>query len=335
MPNKLSNSKLNQYTDCGRKYKLYYLDKLRSKYISSALLFGSAIDKGLNELLSSKNTAIAKKVFSTEFQYFKDAEGNVQETAKSPFVQYSSSDLDPELLTEEDLKCPENEHNWWSLLRKGLIMIDSYAKDMLPRITKVIAVQEPISLKNEEGDELVGFLDIVVQLDDGKTYLLDHKTSSRPYEPDSAGKSQQLLIYHHEAKEKFGIQGVGFIVLKKQIAKNKTKVCSKCGYDGSGAKHKTCPNETETGEYQTAIKQERCNGEWKTTITPTCSIDLILNDVKPAMEDLVISAFDSANAAIKKEVFLPNLQSCMKYGKPCDFYKLCWEGSDSDLVKVK
>lgn len=332
MPNKISNSKLAVFSDCSLKYKYQYIDRLRSKIISSALLFGSAIDKGLNKLLETKSVEDAKTEFLTVFSHHTNAEGKIVDTSTSLDVQYSSSDLDEELLSVEDTNRPENERNWLSLRSKGLIMIDSYAKDILPRITKVIAIQEPISLKNEEGDELVGFLDIVVQLDDGKTYLLDHKTSSRPYEQDSAGKSQQLLIYFHECKEKYKVDGVGFFVLKKQINKNRTKICKTCGYNGTGATHKTCPNEPN-GQSLTALKQKRCNGEWKTTINPTCSIDVILNEVNPATEDLIIQTFDSANENIKAEKFAPNLGSCMKYNRKCEYYGLCYEGSMEGLVK--
>lgn len=318
------------YNDCSLKFKYAYIDKLRSTTFSSALLFGSAVDKALNELLSSKNINAAKGVFLKEFEHYRDNEGNYCETRKSLNVQYSQSDLDEELLTEEELKYPENEQKWAALRSKGQLMVESYAKDILPRIKEVLAIQEPISLLNEAGDEIVGFLDVVVKLEDDRVYLLDHKTSSKAYKSDEAGKSPQLILYAHEAKEKYGINGVGFIVLLKKINKNRKKTCTTCGFDGSGSKHKTCP---ATVFGLISGKKIRCDGAWDEKISPSCDISIILNDVLPATEDLVINTFDAANENIKAEKYDPNLNSCVKWGQKCSYYELCHNNSMVGLVK--
>lgn len=359
MPNKLSNSKLSIYQDCPYKYKLNYIDKIRPTTTSSALIFGLAIDKALNELLLNRNldNAVMTLLDSLKGGLINNVPTDYR---TSTLVRYSKKDFDEEILTADDCtyynskfsldllsdyeylnnikyyELTEEEKsrysvcNWLSLYRKGIIMLKSYEKKVLPRIVKVIAVQEPISLKNQEDDELVGFLDIIVTLDDGKTYLLDHKTASKAYEEDSAGKSQQLLIYHHECKEKYGIDGVGYIVLLKDINKNKKRYCKHCKFDGSKTKHKTCPQESysDNGGY------EKCSSkEWDIQVNPDCDIDIIINQVTDAEEDIVIEKFDTANQSIKAGCFEPNYDSCFKYGK-CDYYAHCHKGISDGLIDM-
>jgi hypothetical protein len=55
---------------------------------------------------------------------------------------------------------------------------------------------------------------------DGKVYIIDNKTSSSIYTWDSPMRSQQLILYYHALKEKYKADGVGFIVMYKQIKKN-------------------------------------------------------------------------------------------------------------------
>jgi hypothetical protein len=361
MGNKLSHTKLNTYSDCGEKYRLYYEEKIRSKYINSYMIFGSAVDKALNELLVTKDVGSAKITLGAALSKVQ-INGESVDASTSNLVFYSKTDFDEELLKEEDYSyfkllfkadlvdtynkiCQKKSNkesltdleiaqfnlaSWMSLDRKGEIMIDSYAEKVLPRIKEVIAVQEPISLKNEEGDELVGFLDLVVRLDDDKIYLLDHKTSAFDYEADSAGKSPQLLIYHHECKEKYGIDGVGYIVLQKKINKNRKKICTSCEFDGSNGRHKSCPALWAGSNFT-----ERCGGAWKTSIHPSCDIEIILNNVTAEAEDIVINTFDQTNEDIKAKKFAHNWDACFKYGRPCEYRKLCHENSMEGLVNLK
>lgn len=365
MKTRISHSAVRLYSQCSKRYQYHYIERLRSPVISGALLFGSAIDAALNDLLLNKSVEQSKKIFNETFEY--QAINNVRtHLPTATNVVYAKNDFDAELIppgtmfvykTQEEMqqaydeilerkqkegfdnlneqsKKIYNQLNWMSMLRKGHVMIETYAEEILPQVREVLAVQKNISLKNNEGDEIIGVVDLIVEWKDGKRYILDNKTSTREYEADSAMRSQQLLLYHHICKEEYKIDGgVGFIVLYKQLAKNRKKICSVCGFDGSGARHKTCPKEyCQAG---TLEKTERCNGEWKETIDPKARIEVILNQAPEAAEDLVLLAFDSANEGIKKEVFAPNLQACGSGDWICPFYKKCWFGKDDGLIKLE
>ena len=362
---KLSHSSVRLYTTCARKYKLHYINRIRPRHTSGALLFGSALDKAPNHLLETRNIQETYAMFDKCFK-FTDINGEVTYIPESDKVLYAESDFDMDLITEDDiieyetlrakvniggetamskemayfqyqkatsginsLSAAERKlyalGNWLCLRRKGHFMIRDYNSKIMPKIKKVLAVQKKVSITNDTGDELAGFLDLAVEWADGKRYVLDNKTSSRRYEADEPLRSQQLILYYHLEKEELNLNGAGFIVLYKQLEKNKVKICSKCQFDGSGRSHKTCNNE---------VDGVRCKGEWKITISPSVRMDVLLTEIPEAAENLVLETFDQANEAIKQEHFNPNLSACKQGSLVCDYFDYCWRGNKRDLVEL-
>jgi len=375
--NKLSNSQIRLYTECPRKYFYHYKKRLRPKEYRAFFLYGSAIDFGLNHLLKTKNLEEAIQKFDKSFRYndvngedIYIPEATMIVYAKTDFdeelllkedyekfeelkakLNYQSTKTLKEILdTILEMKAtigfrnlPIEEKklysmaNWLSLRRKGHIMIKSYAEKVLPRIKEVIAIQKRTKLENNNGDVVNGILDLVVLWEDDKRYLGDNKTSARDYEEDAASKSQQLIGYYHAEKEELKLDGVAFFVMYKNIVKNRIKICSKCGYDGTGGRHKTCNNAIGLAEPSPAgvPRFERCNGEWNETITPECKIDIILDKVSETAENLVLETFDKANEGITNEHFGPNLNACGSGEYRCPYYNKCWYGIDDDLIELE
>lgn len=365
---RISHSAVQTYSTCSKKYDLHYNHRLRSHLISGALLFGSAYDKALITLRDTKDLNAAKEEF-LKLWNFQHINGELTSLSNTTKVVYSQKDYDGDLIFSHDeetfqkksfnkegkslkqltafyrelkkekghagltdeQKLVYNYGHWICLLNKGLILLEGYNKHILPRIKKVLSQQKKISIKNEEGDEIVGYIDLIAELDDGKTYILDDKTSGSDYEKDAAATSQQLIVYYYNEKETYKLDGVGFLVSYKQLNKNKVKICSKCGHDGSGGRHKTCPDvlKDEKGD-----SYGRCNGEWVETISPEARFDVILNEVTESAENLVLETFDLAANGIKKGVFVPNLNACEAYGKDfrCQFFQKCWSGKDDSLI---
>lgn len=325
MSNKISHTKLNMFLECPQKFNLHYNQGYRAITINSALVFGSALDKALNHLLVNKDLSEAIKIFDKEFTTTKH-NGEEIYLPSSELVVYSESDLDEDLINLASVKQKNPKAEWVSLYTKGLIMINSYYEQVLPKIQKVHAVQESSKLENDKGDILEGFLDMVVTLDDGKTYLLDNKTSVIEYKEDAPKMSTQLVGYYHEAKDRFGIDAVGFVVIPKRINKNKTKICKKCGFDGTGTQFKTCNNK---------VNEVRCKGDWNVVLNPNVTIEILTNEVPQTSEDLVLKTYDSVNEAIKNNQFFPNLSNCYKYNKLCHFAPVCWENKTTGLINIK
>lgn len=369
MKTRLSYSSINRYLKCGRSYDLHYNKKYRSIYTSGALVMGSAIDKGLNTLLETKDLGKAILDFDEAFKY--TYLNNVKiSVPKSINVVYSKNDFDDDLLLLED-KTSYYEYkkellidsessvdqdvkylqdlkkksgldsfsteekklysyaNWLCLRQKGHIMLKSYNKDVLPAIKNVLSVQKEISLENQEGDVISGYIDIIVEWEDGKKYLIDNKTSTRIYENDSALRSHQLITYYASVKDEYKLDGVGFIVLNKSINKNKVKICSKCNFDGSGTKFKTCNNEI--------LEIRRCGEKWVETINPECSIRAYLSVISDKSVNFVMQVNSEVNEGIKSGYFPPNLNSCGSLNSDfcCPFFKHCWGIEDTDLIVLE
>ena len=297
---KLSHTSVSMYNFCSKCYEIHYLQGIRPKKTKSSLVFGSAIDKAFNILLETKDLDKSLNEFNSIWQSNKN---NMN-------LEYSKSDLDKELV--EYFKSSEkNDLEWHSLLFKGQLFIETYYREVLPKIKEVISVQEKVSLKNNEEDEIYGALDAIIKWEDNKIYIIDNKTSSVKYEETAAKDDQQLPLYYYICKEKYKLDGVGYIVLSKKINKNKVKKCNKCTAFNNSS-HKTCNNEIEIGTFSNNlnsplnaldIKYKRCGGEFEVTINPTVELQFIFNKIEESDEERVLKTFDDANYGISNNLF--------------------------------
>jgi len=328
--------------------------------MSAALCFGSALDNALNVLLTAPDQdAVAEFIKSFSHQRVNNV--NTYLPTCTDLV-YADADYDAELITSDDLltaaafnisSLPPSEAydelrkkkkasgyqslsleekrfynimNWCSLKAKGLLMLTAYTEKVLPRIEKVHAVQKHVSLQNDSGDEVIGYVDLIADVKDIGTVILDNKTSAMEYEEDSVVTSPQLSLYVHMLESEYKTRKAGYIVLRKQVIKNRKKTCMSCGYDGSGGRAKTCDN---------VIAGKRCAGEWAEVIDPDIAIQFIVDEIPQQTEQVVVENFDDVNEAIKHGKFTRNLNSCNNtFGGPCVYRDLCFRGSMKNLVKV-
>jgi len=361
--NRLSYSQIRTYNTCGRKYELYYRKKLRSIYKSSALIYGSALDSALNELFKDRSIDPApyfEKAFTFAEV---NKRGTLEYIPTHTSLVYAERDFDLELLTEdcktaiqkkaeelgidfleigmyiEDYLVQKKARGlsnmevekiqlynfivWKALYQKGLVTLKSYTKKVLPLVKSTIAVQEAIEAENSHGDTIVGFADVLLEMHDGSRVLFDNKTSSLQYHGDSARFSPQLTLYFNILKEKYNLTHVGYIVMSKNLRKNKKKKCAYCGHNGTGSRAKTCDN---------VVNKVRCNANWIEKNNFECDITILTDQVSELTQNLVIETFDLANESIKKGDFAPNLEVCNPlYGLPCEYLLYCHKGIKKDL----
>ena len=182
-----------------------------------------------------------------------------------------------------------------SMRRKCLYMIESYQVNIVPRIVKVHSLEEPISIKNCAGDEIVGFIDLDadIALDDGTVVraILDNKTSSAKYNVKKFVESGQLHLYNY-LKE---LEYIGYLVIVKKI--KVPKIGKKKG---------------ETFAESQILVQANC----------------------PELEEGFIKNADEILELIKSEMFPKNTSSCLAFGQRCPFYNLCQgDGNSNGLIK--
>lgn len=192
----------------------------------------------------------AKEVFLNSFKTFNYNRKNIS-LLNDLNVLYNKSDIDLSLLEDEDFiflkeydeevtdheqfleECfaiKKNKQNlseednrlynaiaYSCLYRKGIMLIDAYVRDIMPQIYEVFDVQKKISLKDDDGNEIIGYIDAIVSfVDSPKTkVILDDKTSSKPYKEDSVANSPQLATYC----EAEGLEYAAYAVAEKSIRK--------------------------------------------------------------------------------------------------------------------
>lgn len=358
MTNRLSHSQAMKFVDCSKSWEYHYRHKIRPTVTSSALLFGNILDVAVGVYLQNRN-----KEEAFRYMYEKWEKQPINDVEKELFscldIVYSNSDYDEELLKDSDkdklarlygegwqgtlkaiydikssvgyanLKDDDkrllNNANWFSMLRKGEYMLEKAIQVLDENVEEVLGTQVKVTLANEEGDEIVGYADFVVKWKgyEGRPIVLDLKTSAKAYEDDSVLTSPQLSLYVHDLQEKFGSRYAGFFVLHKTIRKNRNKVCSVCGFDGTGGRHKTCNNEVEGN---------RCGGEWSETISPEATHQIIINEIPERLEEIVIENMDAVNNSIKTGIYPRNFAACEKPWGSCPYKDLCFKNKTDGLI---
>lgn len=322
----LSYTAMNKYLSCPREYKYHYVDRLRSSLVGSSLIFGNAVDQAITHLLRHRNLNQAISVFEDSFATYTDNQGNVHVTSTYKHIAYLKNDTDIELLTDEEAKNVADgvyPLPWICLVAKGRLIVRGFYNHVLPRVKRVIALQEDVTLVNEAGEQVTGKVDAVVEWSDGRIIVFDAKTSSMPYEPDSVELSEQLSIYYPACQEKYKATAAGYWVAIKNINKNKKKRCVKCGYDGTGGTHQTCPN-----------SKPRCHGEWEIETDPKAYVQILIGEPSNHFQELVHENLDEVNRGINAEAFPRLLANCIRPWGKCAYYDLCHGGDTKNLVKV-
>jgi hypothetical protein len=364
---KLSYSAATKFTECGKAYEYHYIQKLRPKVQSAALLWGTAIDKGIEASLKGYDGI---SVFNDlwKCQYINGIKTNLSTCID---ISYSSSDLDLDVLDDKDfvliknykaikeeLKTNDNVLNkiseiinkkekytgfknlpeeeklfinyvfWLSLRKKGEIIIQSFNNKIKPKIKKVYSTQEEVKLENEIGDSIIGYADLVCEFDGyDKPVIIDFKTSSIPYEADSVITSPQLSLYLHALSEKY----------------NNTRYCGYIVFYKRLDKEKLkicklCGSDGTGKRHKTCdniVDNKRCNGEWNETIKFDVSIDVIIDTIPTRTESIILEKMDDVNTLIKQGIFTRNFLACKKAWGVCPYFNKCFYDKDDDLIVVE
>jgi PD-(D/E)XK nuclease superfamily len=360
MGNRLSYSSVRLFGECSKKYEFSYVKRLREKTRSGALCFGTSFDKAIEAVLKDRSVD-EYSIFDESFTN-QELNKRMVHIPSSLLVVYANSDMDTDLLQPDDWKflaakaselLPDEEGDsgylvkqcqnykkqkafrtfkegenkflnlasWLCLRRKGHMMLKANREKILPMIKEVVGTQVEIKLENQEGDSLIGFVDLVAKIEGQEgNVVIDYKTSTIAYEADSAKNSVQLGIYAHS----LSLTRVGYFVFRKQILKNRTKICSVCSYDGSESRAKTCNND---------LDGKRCNGDWTESTKPEVDIQIIFDTISPKMEDAVIENIDAVNKAIRAGIFVRNFEACQAPWGRCPYFSLCRIGKDDGSLE--
>lgn len=195
----LSNSAKDTFLECPYKYKLHYIDKIRVSDNYSALMFGVALDKALNELLLKNPNYL--NIFEKEWDSIAGLD-----------IEYYKSDTDLKLLqslniNREDFS--DKDLAWLSLKAKGFKLLNNYYNQILPQV-EIAESQRTVNIDMGEYT-IKGILDLTGTVD-GKLFVLDNKTTSESYKLNYINERDQLPLYSYAT----GIRDVGYLTLNKK-----------------------------------------------------------------------------------------------------------------------
>lgn len=376
---KLSHSSKNKWLQCGESYRLHYLEKWRPITLSSALVMGSSIDEALNHMLLNKDKETVLQetidIFNRTFEQGQDSARNIVDMPLNPNLRYFKNDYDHDLLdkpewrellkydgkffdTKNDidaklkegadwLDIPEesrmvyNYANWLCLQKKGHLLLNAYHKDILPNIKRVLVVQHKVELLDEDGNNLNGVIDAIVELHDGRICIMDNKTSSQEYEQDSVRGSEQLATYQQimnifaedsENSWNDKITACVYAVMVKKLDKDITKTCKKCGTVNTSS-HKLCDVLQDVpGEK----KPVRCNGEFDKVKKFNVKTQFIVDTINEEFAASVLENAVTVKSCIEQGLFPKNYSACdNQFGQKCVFYSKCHGGDTKGLIKLE
>lgn len=217
--------------------------------------------------------------------------------------------------------------SWLSLRKKGEILIEAFKEQFYPRITKVHGTQIRAEVKSDDGqDSIGGLLDFVLEIEGNSVPIIfDLKTAASPYKQESIDRTEQLALYYALKGKEYNTNLVGYVVLCKNIPKEKEAYCKECGNKKTG-RHKTCDFILEDST--------RCNGEWKETIKLVPEVQVLVQEKGQSDVDSLYQDYSNILFAMKKDIIFKNVDKCNNfYGNKCPFFDLCWNGDDSNLIK--
>tara|TARA_R110000803_G_scaffold79152_2_gene144661 strand:+ start:7407 stop:8513 length:1107 start_codon:yes stop_codon:yes gene_type:complete len=360
---RLSHSQANKFLDCSQAWKYHYKDRIRPVTKSSALFFGNVLDSAVEDYLNNRDRDKSREIIKTEWSDG-DINGVDVKLYSCTSIVYSNADYDAELLEDTDILLLTEEYdkdvldrvksiykqkavigfhrlkkddrillnkaNWLSMYRKGLLMLDEAIRLIDENVEEVLGTQIKVELDNGEGDSIVGYADFVVKWKGyDQPILFDLKTSSIVYKDDSVITSAQLSLYIHALRDVYKTDIAGYFVLNKRVKKKRVKICSECGHDGTGGRHKTCD----------AVGQDsaRCGGAWKESLSFSIASQVIIDEPSSIVEDMVMNNMDSVAKGIKSEVITRNLSACEKPWGRCAYYELCYKKAslgDAQLAEI-
>lgn len=354
LPIYMSHSAQQCYKECAEKYHLKYLEKVKPIEVGASLAFGIAIDNAVGHLLNCIKDGKKDEGVITFRSVFLGGAKGWNTALDNADLRYRQKDYDDSILTDPDDKNQINQweiehdlkssdaikfekqkdhrtlqHNefelfnklcWISLKNKGLLMLDAFERDILPNITKVIAVQHKFEGMIDEKTPLSGYIDFILEYKGyDKPIVFDLKTSAMLYEQDSVFLSEQLTLYVAAVGEDLDTELAGFIVLLKNIGS--TSVCSICNHL-KDTSHKTCD--------QIDVKGKRCHGAW--IETPKANTQVLINTISREKAADYVDSFTNISTLMKTGIRVKNYNSCKMYGGFCDYFKLCHFGDRSGLI---
>ena len=192
---KISYSQLSMFSECPKRWKLNYVDKLRVSESNIYLVFGTAMHEVLQTYLEILYNDTAKNADLLD----------LNEMLRDKLVEQFK------IAKEQDDKPPCTKEELQEFFEDGVAIIDFVKKRRNDyfgkRGYKLIGCEVPINTKLKKNIKMVGYLDVVILDEIHNTIkIIDIKTSTRgwnKWQKRDENKTQQLLLYKQFYSEQY------------------------------------------------------------------------------------------------------------------------------------
>ena len=324
----VSFSALDCFEQCSEKYRLKYIERLSSDKIPSPLFFGTAIDEALELLLLKKKVDLTEReltlmlnenalsVFDKQMR-----EQNGQLLEKNPLCDYFFSDFDPNVFKAEDLV----------YLSRAYPSIGDFA-EFFEECKSVLKAKRQLKSAQRIAYNNLCWLSLYRK---GEMLIAEYEANVLP-QIEEVFEIQKTILLENGSGDK--LRGkIDFIASFK---------------DDPNVRH-ICDNKTSSESYkadsvatstQLAIYCEAENSsraayvvlEKKIRLTdPKTRSQIIKDEIteehKQKEFDKVEEKLNNIAQAVYQKKDSPKL--CHFFGKPCEFYGICWKGDMNGITK--
>lgn len=324
----VSYSALECFEQCSEKYRLRYREKLSSEKIPSPLFFGSAIDAAVELLLLKKKQCLSEKeldlllnedAYSVFDKTMREQNGQLLE--RNPLCEYFYSDFDAALLTKED----------FSYLSKAYPSIEDW-NDFFAYCKKYIKTHGELKPGSKIAFNNLCWLSLYRK---GEMMIAAYERDIFPEIHEVFDIQKEIELVNDSGDKLRG--KIDFIASFKDdptvryLVDNKTS--SEPYKDDSVANSVQlaiyCEAETcDRGAYAVMEKKMRIR-------EPKARTQLIKDKVSDEQKQKVFDKLEVQlnNIACGEFSKKDSPKECHFFGKPCEFFNLCWHGKMDGLKK--
>lgn len=214
--NRISYSQLSMFTECPKRWKLNYIDKLRVFESNIYLVFGTAMHEVLQTYLEILYNDSAKNADLLD----------LNEMLRDKLVEQFK------IAEESDGKAPCTKKDLQEFFEDGVAIIDFVKKRRNDyfgkRGFKLIGCEVPIEVMLKKDIKMVGYLDVVILDEIHNTIkIIDIKTSTRgwnKWQKMDENKTQQLLLYKQFYSEQYNHPidkiNIEYFIVKRKLWEN-------------------------------------------------------------------------------------------------------------------
>ena len=360
---RLSHSAASRYRQCPQKY--FLAKKWQTNKKGSALVFGTAIEEGITQILVTDSL---DEGISKFYIWWENENGDKKKPIfDNPAVEYFKSDYDKDLVksdstfVEESYKELLGDYKEWSTWGEAWETAMEYRDhegpefpefydDLMKFMNRVYwwscrlkgrymikAFYEQIYHEIEEVVEIGGKtgnqLKIELKNEDGDSivgyldYGLKFKGRDNPTITDCKTAAQPYDDHKIDTSE--------------QLRTYVSYINGRYGTNFDAAylvllkkltKSKFCPKcKTEYDNRKRKCDGSKCNGaKLETTFKGDCQL-LFTEYSEELLEDVLID-YENIAEAIDNEIVFRNTDSCFNFGRKCEFYEVCWKSKKPEEV---